>query len=534
MAYDAEQILSHFPADISVDIRRYADESVLVDSRYLFTRRQGKRQFAYCTHCQVESSVSGLKHNDTVSCPSCGSSCKVKSSGRGRTRMIDEAYFVYYEKSTLRPDVVVARGLYIVRDYRDCFKNVSTQFLVKAYYLFEMGGSSMLLQGGFYSWRDGLMRACGSPSECKSVYSLFPRHSANGWGYNPCRMELDYCYESVVAAVENTPFQYSTWQDYTSNDDMVRFFDLYSRYPCIEYLTKLGMDDLVLAKLIGRHTYNAVNWRGSTLQKVLRLSLTKQELKEIQFLRISFTPLFLKLLQISRKDGSNLSIAELAVLEKKQYSYYLIKDVKELLQYTTIRKLYSYLEKQLMKKNPGKKHYWQDYQVLTTWRDYIADCNTLTMDLTQEGVLFPANLYNAHQNTIRQIKIKEDAGLNKKIASRLKLLCKYSYSGDSLLIRPAESTLELIDEGKALHHCAGTYGQRYAKGEIVVLFIRKVEEPEKPYFTVELRGRDNEIMQVRGKNNCAPGQDVEVFMESFVFERLGKIEKVKSRVTVPV
>ncbi|CQR71359.1 hypothetical protein SOV_17180 [Sporomusa ovata DSM 2662] len=293
MAYDAEQILSHFPADISVDIKRYADDSVLEDSRYLFTRRKGKRQFAYCTHCHVESSTKGLRHNESTTCPSCGSRCQVKSSGMGRSKMIDEAYFVYYEKSTLRPDVVMARGFYIVRDYRDSFYNVRTQFLVKGYYLFEMGGSCMLLQNGFYSWRDSCMHAYGWLTECKSVFSLFSRHSSNGWGYNTEKMELDYCYESIAVAVKNTPFQYSTWQDYSGDDDdMVRFFDLYSKYPCIEYLSKLGMGDLVTAKLTGHYTYGAINWRGKTLQKVLRVSLTKQEVQRLSLCVYRLRPCF--------------------------------------------------------------------------------------------------------------------------------------------------------------------------------------------------------------------------------------------------
>ncbi|WP_021167464.1 hypothetical protein SOV_17190 [Sporomusa ovata DSM 2662] len=219
-------------------------------------------------------------------------------------------------------------------------------------------------------------------------------------------------------------------------------------------------------------------------------------------------------------------------MAERRYSEYL-GEILKMLQFTTLRKMFFYMERQLKEKNPNKKHYREEFQVLMTWRDYVTDCNTLNMDLTQESVLFPANLHNAHQNTIRQIKIKEDAGLNKKIAVRLKSLRKYCYSGDTLLIRPAESTLELIDEGKALHHCVGMYGQQYAKGETVILFIRKIAEPDKPYFTVEVHGRNNTVMQVRGKHNAQPGSDVSAFMEAFALERLGKEESIQNRITVP-
>ena len=62
---------------------------------------------------------------------------------------------------------------------------------------------------------------------------------------------VTYCSrDSIKKAVKGTPFQYSTYDSYIDGD-MVKFFSLYARYPCVEYLTKFGMSELVEAKLIG-------------------------------------------------------------------------------------------------------------------------------------------------------------------------------------------------------------------------------------------------------------------------------------------
>jgi len=315
---------------------------------------------------------------------------------------------------------------------------------------------------------------------------------------------------------------------------MVKFFDLYSKYPCVEYLTKLGFDVLVETKLTGGTTYGAINWRGKTLFKVLKLN--KSELKEVKESKIFIEPLLLKLLQMSRKDKSDLSLTELSNIQKK-YGYY-IKDLQKVLKYTTFRRVNSFLNKQLEKnkftddRNKERNHYGNEGQVLFAWRDYIADCATLEMDLADEQVLFPRELYTAHQNTIKQIKVKEDKTLRKTIKARAKALEKYRLEYAGFMIRPAKSAIELISEGKDLHHCVGTYAARYAKGETSIFFVRKLAEPNKPYFTVEVK--DNEIIQIRGNNNCSPNKEVEAFIEAFTNQKLNQEkEKRRSRIAIP-
>jgi len=510
-----KETIEHFSEELSEDIKQYATDDVLKYSRYIFYKRKGKWQHGYCTHCRTEFKTNGLYHNGEDECPNCKSRCIAKSSGIGHSKLVDKAYFVYYEKSVIDPNVIVARGIYVERNYRGDYFNVDTSYWVEAVYVFEMGNSVMLEEYYYYS-----PNKTNNFHKCKTVYSLFSRYHNEGWFKRDTSTRCSY--ESIRKAIKDTPFQYSCWDDYKYGD-MVKFFDLYSRYPCIEYLTKLDMKELVEDKLYSRATYNAINWRGKTIQKVLKLS--KKEINEIRKSNVSVDPLFLRLLQLSIKDGSNLSINEIADLKDK-YNFD-FKALQKLLKYTTLKKVNAYTKKQYPLKVEGKRHYYNAGQVLNTWRDYIADCVTLEMDLTQECVLFPKNLYNAHQNTIKQVKVKADETLNKKISLRAKSLEKYCFEDLGLLTRPASSPLELIEEGKALHHCVGTYANGYAAGDTNIFVIRKTSDPDTPYYTMEIR--QDRIAQVRGNRNCAPDKDVARFIDTFTEQ---KLNKKKARVKV--
>lgn len=519
-----KEYLEHFKPGISPEIEKFTTEEVFLNSRYIFTWREGHKQYGYCTHCYGVFQTK-LHHNDEVKCPVCKSKCIVKASGRGRKHMVDDAYFIYYEKSAKNPDAIVARGILAVRDYSGDFRSVNTKYIETALYVFEMGKPVMLTRCCYYSTAK-TMETYDSWAKRKSVFSMLDQASTLNKKF------IYASHKNIKKAVKNTPFRYSTWEQY-GNYDMIKFFSLYCKYPCIEYLTKLGFKDLVDAKLEGFNTYNAVNWRGKTLLQVLRL--TKKDIKIIQASGIEVSPLFLKLYQISQKDGSRLSTEEIkGIMDAGYYT----NDLLSVLKYTSLRKADNYIDKQLSKskeqykKSKGQFHYYYKHQVSITWIDYIADCNRLELDLSSDSVLFPKDLYRAHQNTIKQVKIKGDKILDKKIKARIENLNKeYCFENRGLIIRPAQSTIELIAEGKALNHCVGTYSDKYAQGKTILLFIRNINKPDNPYFTLELK--NNAIVQCHGKNNCLPDKRVNAFIEAFKGSKLQPKKNTRVKIAVP-
>lgn len=56
----------------------------------------------------------------------------------------------------------------------------------------------------------------------------------------------------------------------------------------------------------------------------------------------------------------------------------------------------------------------------------------------------------------------------------------------------------------------GSYADRVAKHQCIILFLRQCVDIGKPFYTVEVRGR--EVVQVRGWGNDGPTPEVRNFM----------------------
>lgn len=65
--------------------------------------------------------------------------------------------------------------------------------------------------------------------------------------------------------------------------------------------------------------------------------------------------------------------------------------------------------------------------------------------------------------------------------------------------------------GIQLHHCVGTYIERVAAKKCLIVFVRRVEEPKKPYVTVEVR--NGKIEQIHGDHNSDPTEEVKKFVD---------------------
>lgn len=502
------EVRKHIPVTVTPEMKDFAIEEVFAAKRYIFTTRQGKHQHGHCTYCWRDFPTEGLRHNEMANCPKCKSLCTVKASGLGRKRLVDEAYFTYYLKSAIDPKAIAAVGIYAVRNFSGDYRGVKTKFMNQALYVFRAGiGGIGFRQWLWYSTEEQKFLT-GYYTRMATVRNQFNRdHNAHIFSA--------YSRKSIAAAVKGTPFGWSGWEQYDDIADMTEFFDLFARYPCVEYLTKLGFKHLVRGKITGASTYSAINWRGKTMARVFRLTGAQLEMVRKEPPGAVTFPV-LRLLQLGRKDGSNLTFAEASELSRNLQHYY--NDLMKPLPYGSLRKIYAYLRKQMRK---GRKtHYTTLGQVLTAWRDYLADCRQLEFDLALERVVFPANLYRAHQNTIKQVKVKADELLNRKIRARAAKLKDLCFEHEGLLIRPAESTEELIAEGKALHHCVGTYAQRYAEGRGDLFVIRQADNADKPFFTAEIF--EGYIRQCYGLKNCPPDKTVQTFLDAFKSERLEK------------
>jgi hypothetical protein len=64
----------------------------------------------------------------------------------------------------------------------------------------------------------------------------------------------------------------------------------------------------------------------------------------------------------------------------------------------------------------------------------------------------------------------------------------------------------------------GTYVERVAKGKTNIVFLRKKEQIEKPFYTLEIR--NGVIVQSRGFDDVDPTDDVKKAIDRFKTKKL--------------
>lgn len=91
-------------------------------------------------------------------------------------------------------------------------------------------------------------------------------------------------------------------------------------------------------------------------------------------------------------------------------------------------------------------------------------------------------------------------------------------SGNYKIVVPQKPE-DVAMEGLVLHHCAKTFIAKVASGDTTLVFIRKKDKPDRPYYTMEIK--DNAIRQVHGfDNHTVPVKsEISMFLKSFSKEK---------------
>jgi hypothetical protein len=130
-------------------------------------------------------------------------------------------------------------------------------------------------------------------------------------------------------------------------------------------------------------------------------------------------------------------------------------------------------------------------------------------DINDSIVRFPKDMKRRHDELLEVInerkniqqaeeRAKRNKKINDKILKQLPKAKRLFWENEKYMIIPAGKVEELEEEGRALHHCVGSssvYKDRMAEGISWILFLRKKENLEKAYYTIEISLTDDKIMQ---------------------------------------
>ena len=140
------------------------------------------------------------------------------------------------------------------------------------------------------------------------------------------------------------------------------------------------------------------------------------------------------------------------------------------------------------------------------YRDYQNMLENLGIAFEGDFRILPKNFKQAHDDAVKAYNDMKDEQKRIEFANQLeKLLGLEQTIGNYTFVLP-KKLQELKAEGKALSHCVGSYADRVARGDTVILFVRQKEKVDNPLYTLEIK--NGKIVQLRGKRNKDADADV--------------------------
>lgn len=143
-------------------------------------------------------------------------------------------------------------------------------------------------------------------------------------------------------------------------------------------------------------------------------------------------------------------------------------------------------------------------EAATLWLDYLRMATDLKMDLTDKSRLFPGSLKKEHDVAMfahRAIQVELDKAA---FAKQAEINASYEYSYKDLVAIVPRTPQEIVEEATRQKNCLRSYVERVKRGDTVVVFIRKKEDPEATYVTAEVYG--GILTQLKGYCNSNPRQ----------------------------
>ena len=290
----------------------------------------------------------------------------------------------------------------------------------------------------------------------------------------------------------------------------------------VEYLFK-GRFYRLLREVSEAITYwggwsgQSVNMRAATIEAVLGLD-DRQRINRLR--DRDGGGCMLQWLQWSEMFEEKISDEELDFYQKADIMAREYEESKASV-YLTPRKLMHYLIRQKHESYPSYKF----STILNQYEDYLSMCEQLDKHMDDEMVYRPRELKRRHDEASEECRRRQEelrAKANKKEAARKaqemrkkypgyeellqEIKAKYEYANDTYQIIVPENFAQITEEGMNLHHCVGNterYFDRIVSRETYICFLRKVAEPDKSYYTIEVEPGGT-IRQHRGMYDEEP------------------------------
>ena len=489
----AEQILKELPEHkkkVEKEIlKKYQNKNILV-----YSKAENK---AGCSRCRkIIKYNNTFLHGGISKCPFCGNTVECSSYKMGRKkhtqymrilvpfRRGNSIYFVLYYADIL---------------YRDYLPHVKFEYAQ----IYKVNSNELTrYEKEYYGWvqRDNFI----IPTEISGVY-----------GYPARYEELQMISTDLDKLIKGTALKYiDLGQFYRITHDsqlLIAYIREAWKYPAMEMMFKGGLKTLVISRCEGEK--GGINIKGKTLPAILKSDMLT--VKEARRMNMNMPDLkaYLKSLSLGYRitDRKELNKAK-DVFRKMSYRN-TENDLKEVLRISGFRKMVKYAIKQKC----------SIYQ----FEDYISQLKKLNLPLNNKN-LFPRDFDKAHTDLSMRIKIEADIILRNNYEKAIVGNSLSHFNHKNICIDIAQNPESIMKEGESLHHCVAMYAERVADKRCYIYFVRKADEINSSYYTLEL-SPDGEVRQCRGMQNCMMTDEVKEAVEAFEKEALKNFKKKKGK-----
>lgn len=458
-AWDADMALV---PETPEGFKDFADKEGIAEN-YIFYLAGNKTKEGFCTYCRDKVPVIKPKYNSKRKCPVCGKDVTLKSTGKlwtiqtGRYHVhliqpMDEGFVLRTFMATRKHKNLIFWKwdslLWEVRRVLYCKGKPP-----RAYRMGDFKGTyrwipDTALSEGFYMnyWRGPLM-IDGDMDNPEITKTGLIEMAASGIRFDP---------EGYLVSLK------------------IR--------NCLEQTVKAGLPRLAVSIMDG--SYKPGKLRKGSLAKALGLDNARMG-------RL-------------RKHNGDIYLRSWLEYEKRMNTVY----EDEVLLFFADQKIFpDHLQFILDKMSPVKIRNYLDKQsmlsrqtpsaLVGTWRDYLDMARRLKMNISLEIFYKPKNLRKAHDECV---KAGGEAEVNRRVNEIRKkfphiekilgsIQKKYSFTDKKYSIVVPDKIVDIIFEGRALGHCldrSDIYFDRIERQESYIVFLRKTEDIDTPYYTLEI------------------------------------------------
>lgn len=480
------------------------------DSYIFYHYQDGGAKEGYCSHCEHWIPIKVPRHLKECRCPRCGVAATYRASGKISTLRTKE-----YDVQLVQR----CEGGIVVRilEARQWYKG--PEDIVRPEYSVNETNRIILPD-------DGPPRRYYKGIYKNKEHRWIPEQY---WG--GMRIGRTTLYKKNLTVLQNTKYKNSAaalWACLPLRLD--EFLQKELAHPLLEKAIKAGLPRLAYDLATVPSLWTKVDEKETSLTKAIKLDTARfRRLKEMDG-----GTLHLRWLQSEKTDDTLYPDEMIRSLSEDNIW---IDDLLFLPPEQKITKIWRYLEKQKeLSKREGRR-------LLGTWRDYLDMADKAGMDTGNDMILYPKDLYAAHQRMIALIQEGEMEKEARKLAKKwpkvdktLPALKKFEYTKDGYTIVSPVSILDIVKEGHALQHCVHTcdfYFDRIQKHESYLFFLRRAATPDIPWYTLEVEPSGN-IRQKRttGDNQGKDLEEAVKFLKAwqkYFCKKLTKAEKEQGK-----